>query len=176
MGFSNGVKLFIGFIFGKEEVYLKTKHILERKFGQSDFQSQTLPFNHTQYYEKEFGQGLLRKFLSFKKLIPPEKLAQIKIITNKIEARLSKQGRRQINIDPGILNLSKIILASTKDYKHRIYLASGIYAEVTLYYQNKSFQSWEWTYPDYKTPEYIQIFNQIRDIYSRQLKFRKIRG
>ena len=172
MGFSNGVKLFIGFIFGKEEVYLKTKHILERKFGQSDFQSQTLPFNHTQYYEKEFGQGLLRKFLSFKKLIPPEKLAQIKIITNKIEARLSKQGRRQINIDPGILNLSKIILASTKDYKHRIYLASGIYAEVTLYYQNKSFQSWEWTYPDYKTPEYIQIFNQIRDIYSRQIKHR----
>ena len=166
----NAVKLFIGFIFAREEVYLKAKQILERKFGQSDFESQTLPFNHTRYYEKEFGHNLVRKFLSFGKLIQPEKLAQIKIITNKIEKGLTHQGMRLINIDPGILNLSKIILATTKDYKHRVYLAKGIYAEVTLYYQNKSFQSWEWTYPDYKTPEYIQIFNSIRNIYSHQIK------
>lgn len=170
MALSNAVKLFFGFIFAKEEIYLKTKQVLEKKFGASDFESQTLPFNHTQYYEKEFGHHLLRKFLSFEKLIQPETLAQIKNITNNTEKKLAHQGRRQINIDPGILNLSKIILATTKDYKHRIYLAKGIYAEVTLYYQDKSFQSWEWTYPDYKTPEYIQIFNSIRNIYSRQIK------
>lgn len=162
------VKLFIGFIFNNEEIYLKTRHILERKFGQSDFESPILPFNHTRYYEKEFGINLKRKFLSFKKLILPEKLTQIKIITNKIEKVLSDQGRRQINIDPGTLTLSKVILASRKDYKHRIYLAKGIYAEVTLYYQDKSFQSWEWTYPDYKSPAYIQIFNTIRKIYIQE--------
>jgi hypothetical protein len=170
-----GVKLFAGFIFAGEEIYLKAKRKLVRKFGQSDFESQTLPFDHTQYYQKEFGINLKRKFLSFKRLIKPETLAKIKIITNRIEQGLAPQGRRQVNIDPGILSLSKIVLATTKDYKHRIYLASGIYAEVTLYYQDDSFQSWEWTYPDYKTPEYIQIFNYIRDIYSHQLNFQKIK-
>ena len=169
MAFSKRVKLFIGFIFANEEIYLKAKRILEKRFGQSDFESQTLPFNHTKYYEKEFGSNLVRKFLSLKKLTKTEKLVQIKIITNKIEKRLAHQGKRQINIDPGILNPSKVILATTKDYRHRIYLSSGIYAEVTLYYQSRSFQPWEWTYPDYKTSTYIQIFNFIRKIYLQQI-------
>lgn len=164
------VKLFIGFIYASEKVYRKTKHILERKFGQSDFESKTLPFNHTKYYEAEFGSDLKRKFLSFKNLIRPEKLAQIKIITNRVEKKLAHQNSRQINIDPGILDLGKVILATTKDYRHRIYLSRGIYAEVTLYYQNKSFQFWEWTYPDYKTYEYIHMFSCIRKIYSSQIK------
>ena len=168
----DAVKLFIGFIFAKSEIYHKTKCILEKKFGQSDFESQVLPFDHTRYYESEFGPNLKRKFLGFKKLTYARRLARIKIITNKIERSLVYNGLRQINIDPGILNLSKIVLASTKDYKHRIYLSLGIYAEVTLYYQDNSFRSWEWTYPDYKTTQYIQIFNQIRDIYSRQIKHR----
>ncbi len=164
------VKLLIGFIFSKEEVYFKTKRILEKKFGQLDFESTTLPFNHTQYYENEFGLNLKRKFLSFKRLILPENLTKIKIVTNKFERRLAIGNKRQINIDPGILCLSKLILATTKDYKHRIYLAKGIYAEVTLFYQDKNFRAWDWTYPDYKTPEYIQIFNTIRAIYSQQIR------
>jgi hypothetical protein len=166
----NVVKLFIGFIFSQEETYLKAKLILESKFGKSDFESPTLPFNHTKYYEKEFGTNLKRRFISFEKLTKAERLAQIKVVTNRIEQRLRNQLRRQINIDPGILNLSKTILATTKDYKHRIYLHSGIFAEATLYYQNRSFKPWDWTYPDYKTSEYIQIFNNIRDIYLHQLK------
>ena len=166
----NAAKLFIGFIFAREAIYLKTKCILERKFGQTDFESQILPFNHTRYYVEEFGTNLKRKFLSFNRLIPTEKLTQIKIITNQVERKLADQGKRQINIDPGILTLSKVILATTKDYRHRIFLAKGIYAEVTLYYQNKTFQSWEWTYPDYRTIEYVQIFNRIRDIYAHQFK------
>jgi hypothetical protein len=165
----NTVKLFAGLIFSREQVYLETRYTLEKKFGKSDFESRILPFNCTQYYQKEFGANLKRRFLSFKKLVNAEDLAQIKIITNRIEKRFSQQGRRQVNIDPGILSLAKIALATTKDYKHRIYLNKGIYAEVTLYYQDKSYRSWEWTYPDYKTPEYIQIFNTIRKIYSQQI-------
>lgn len=164
------VKLFAGFIFAKEEIYLRAKHILERRFGPSDFESQNLDFTHTAYYEKEFGGNLKRRFLAFSKLIPPRRITQIKIISNLIEKNLSYLGNRQINIDPGILNLSKVILVTTKDYKHRIYLAKGIYAEVTLYYQDNSFHSWEWVYPDYKSIEYIQIFNAIRKIYSQQIK------
>ena len=83
---------------------------------------------------------------------------------------MAKGISRIINIDPGYLDLSKLILASTKDYKHRIYLTKGIYAEVTLFYQDKTFCPWEWTYPDYKTGEYIEIFNRIRQIYAEQIK------
>lgn len=164
------VKLIIGFIFKEENIIDKAKSLLEERFGKIDFISQTLPFRHTDYYENEFGKNLFRKFISFKKLIQPSILPKIKIITNRIEKKLSSHTRRQINIDPGYLGLAKLVLATTKDYKHRIYLNQGIYAEITLFYQDKTFKSWEWTYPDYKTPEYIAIFNRIRDIYAEQIK------
>ncbi len=170
------VKLFTGFIYSKEDSYLKARYLLIKKFGRLDFESRSLPFVHTRYYEQEFGIDLKRKFLSFRELIRPEKLAMVKIITNKIERNLAVSGKRRINIDPGILSLGKVILATTKDYRHRVHLSKGIYAEVTLYYQNKSFQPWEWTYPDYKTPEYIQIFNYIRNIYSRQIQENSLRS
>lgn len=164
------VKLIIGFIFKEEDILNKAETILERQFGKIDFTSQILLFGHTSYYEKEFGKDLKRRFISFKELISPCGLPKIKIITNKIEHKLSINKCRLINIDPGYLNLSKLVLASTKDYKHRIYLNKGIYAEVTLFYQNKAFQYWEWTYPDYKTAEYTTIFNEIREIYAEQIK------
>lgn len=162
-------KLIIGFIFKEEAVFDKARSALEKKFGRIDFISSSLPFQRTDYYEKEFGKDLKRRFVSFHKLFPPHGLAKIKIITNKIEKRLSRRALRLINIDPGFLDLAKLVLASTKDYKHRLYLGRGIYAEVTLFYENKSFRPWEWTYPDYRTPEYIAIFNQIRQIYAQQL-------
>lgn len=143
---------------------------MERRFGKIDSESQSLPFIHTAYYEKEFGKNLKRKFTSFQKLILPHDLPEIKIISNKIEKKMAKGISRIINIDPGYLDLSKLILASTKDYKHRIYLTKGIYAEVTLFYRDKTFHPWEWTYPDYKTGEYIEIFNRIRQIYAEQIK------
>lgn len=163
-------KLIIGFIFKKEEILKKAEVILEKQFGKIDFASLSLPFNHTNYYGKELGKDLKRNFVSFKKLINPASLAKIKIATNKIERNLSKGAKRTINIDPGYLDLAKLILASTKDYKHRIYLNKGIFLEVTLFYQDKTFQAWDWTYSDYRTGEYIAIFNQIRTIYARQIK------
>lgn len=163
-------KLITGFIFKDESVFNKTKDILRRHFAVIDFESQTLAFTHTDYYEKEFGKNLKRKFISFKDLILPQSLPKIKIYTNKLEKRLSISGLRLINIDPGYLDLSKLVLASTKDYKHRIYLDKGIYAEVTLFYQNKSFRAWDWTYADYKTQAHLTIFNQLRQIYAEQIK------
>lgn len=148
----------------------EAKNILRKGFGKIDYESQALAFRHTDYYETEFGKNLKRKFISFQKLIQPQNLAKIKIATNIIEKKLSRNGLRSINIDPGYLNMAKLILASTKDYKHRIYLDKGIYVETTLFYQNKSFHFWEWTYPDYKSADYIRIFNQIREIYAKQIK------
>ena len=164
------VKLIIGFIFKEENALKKAKGLLRRNFDIIDYESQILPFTHTDYYAKEFGKPLKRQFISFRKLIPPENLPKIKITTNTIEQKLSKRGLRSINIDPGYLNMAKLILASTKDYRHRIYLNRGIYAEITLFYQNKSFTARGWTYPDYKTTDYIAIFNQIREIYVEQIK------
>jgi len=164
------VKLAIGFIFKDTSSLAKAKNILARRFGKIDFESQILTFDHTDYYRKEFGEGLKRQFITFARLILPEALSAIKIITNKIERKFAKGNSRSVNIDPGYLDLSKLVLASTKDFRHRIYLDKGIFAEITLYYQDKTFKPWEWTYPDYRTKEYIDIFNRIREAYSKDLK------
>ncbi len=164
------VKLLTGFIFKEESTLNKAEGILKRHFGKIDFESQVLAFTHTSYYEPEFGKNLKRKFIGFKYLVHPQDLPKIKIITNSVEDKLSRRGLRLINIDPGYLDMAKLVLASTKDYKHRIYLGKGIYAEIALFYQNKSFTPWEWTYPDYRSTDYAAIFNHIRDIYAEQIK------
>lgn len=164
------VKLIVGFIFKDQTAQDKALFFLKRHFGRIDFESQTLSFQHTDYYQKEFGTGLKRKFISFKKLILPQDLAKIKNITDKIENKLSLRSLRRVNIDPGYLDLAKLILASTKDYRHRIYLGRGIFAEVTLFFQNHAFKPWEYSYPDYATSEYSAVFNQIREIYAQQIK------
>jgi hypothetical protein len=169
-------KLIAGFIFKEESALSRAKIILQRKFGKIDFISPVLAFCYTDYYEKEFGKDLKRQFVSFRRLIDPSQLYRIKLNTNKIERELSRRARRLVNIDPGYLDLAKLVLASTKDYNHRIYLKKGIYAEVTLFYRDKAFRSWEWTYPDYKSPEYLAIFQKIRENYALELKNRAPRA
>ena len=164
------VKFIIGFIFNDIAAYNSAKAMLLRRFGNVDFESQPIPFNSTNYYQEELGTELKKIFLSFKKLILPRESPDIKILTNKIEEKLSAHGLRRVNIDPGYLDLAKLILTSTKDYCHRVYLNKGIFAENTLVYKGKSFAPWPWTYLDYQTPEYINIFNQIRNIYAEQIK------
>jgi len=166
------VKLIVGFIFKDQQAFNKAKLALTKSFGKVDFESRPIPFTFTDYYREEFGDGLLKVFISFNKLILPQQIVEIKTLTNNIERKLTLSGRRLVNIDPGYLDLAKLVLASTKDYIHRIYLDKGIYAETTLFYQGKSFQSWQWTYPDFRTREYIEIFNQIRELYAQRSKKR----
>ncbi|MFA5062454.1 MAG: DUF4416 family protein [Candidatus Omnitrophota bacterium] len=164
------VKLIVGFIFKEKIFFERAKHTLTRHFGRIDFESGIIPFTATSYYEEELGLGLSRVFISFAKLIKPQQIAKIKVLTNRIEEKLSNGKKRSVNIDPGYLNLAKLVLASTKDYVHRIYLDKGIYAETTLFYQGKSFQDWKWTYPDFRNKEQIGIFNRIRELYAEQTK------
>lgn len=167
------VKLIIGFIAQEKGLFLELEKILKRKFGPIDFKSQELSFIHTQYYEEEFGDNLSKNFISFEKLIDRKKLAFIKIYTNDLESKFSKKGRRRINIDPGYLTDSKLVLATTKNYSHRIYLEKGIFAETTLFYKDRQFNPWPWTYPDYKSEEYLKILGHIRSLYMKQLKLSK---
>lgn len=164
------VKLISGLIFKETKDFERCKKTLKKIFGDIDFESKLLPFDLTDYYKEEFGTGLSRKFISFKKLIRPERLAGIKATTNKIETRFSLKQRRLVNIDPGYVDMAKLVLASTKDFSHRIYLNKGIFAEITLSFQEKSFRPREYTYPDYRTEDYIAIFNRIREIYAGQIK------
>lgn len=166
------VKLIVSMIASHRDLFQSAEILLSQKFGVLDFQSQIMPFNYTNYYIKEMGTGLLRRFVGFQKLIEPEELVPIKHFTNELEKKFlnSDTNKRQINLDPGYITAAKLILASTKDHIHRIYLRDGIYAETTLRVENKSFQPWQWTYPDYRSAEYIQIFNEIRQIYMAQIK------
>jgi hypothetical protein len=169
------VNLIIGLISKDIDLFDELKLVLSKKFSQVDFESQIFDFIHTSYYQEELGKDLKRKFFSFKELIKEDELVDVKLYTLGLEDEFSiidKKGikKRRINIDPGYVSLSKLILATRKDYYHRIYIRDGIYQEVTLYYRRKEgFVAFPWTYPDYKTYEYRNTFNKIREIYKRKL-------
>ena len=142
-------------------------------FGEMDFISQRFTFNFTEYYAKEMGKDLFRHFITFERLIPMPSLPDIKQATNRLEEQsASADGNRRVNIDPGYLCLGHVILGTTKSYVHRPYLREGIYADLTLIYRNKSFQSLAWTYPDYRQEEIISLFNQVRKRYAEVLRGR----
>lgn len=148
---------------------------LTAEFGEIDYISPLLDFNFTSYYDEEMGNNIKRFFVSFKTLVKPESLASIKLITNRIEERFILMDSnfnhcRQVNIDPGILNNSRFILATTKDNVHRIPLVDGIYGEVTLIYKKGCFEELPWTYADYKSDEYKKILLKIRETYKEDLK------
>lgn len=166
------VKLVVGMISGEESLFEQAEKKLTQKFGLVDFTSSLLPFNCTDYYKKKMQINLKRKFISFTNLIDPARIVEIKLFTNRLEENFfcphSKQ--RRLNLDPGYITLAKLVLATSKNFQHRIYLGKGIYAEITLRYKRgKGFTCWEWTYPDYRSKEYIEIFNHLRKIYCHQV-------
>ena len=166
------VKLIMGMIAADEGLFQPVEASLSRQFGRVDFQSHIMPFDYTDYYVREMGPNLLRKFIGFEKLIQPEEIVGIKLFTNDLEKEFvyPDTDKRRINLDPGYITAAKLVLASTKDHIHRIYLKDGIYVEITLRMERKTFRPWPWTYPDYSSAEYIGIFNEIRRIYMEQLR------
>ncbi len=143
--------------------------LLVPEFGEIDYISKPLDFSSfTSYYADELGAELEARILSFAPLIHPFELADAKIFTNFIEERLSENGKRSVNIDAGYIHHSQFVLASTKQWGNRIYLKKGIYAEVTLLFLKGHFHSWEMTYPNYRTEEYIKELEKIRDLYMRK--------
>jgi len=164
------VKLIVSLFTNNPELLEDTENALVRKFGPLDFASNVIDFNQTTYYEKEFGPALKRKFISFQRLIPSSSLWKIKIMTNRLERKFSRNGNRRINIDPGYLSQANVVLASTKMFFHRIHINKGIHQEVTLIYQDKTFKPLPWTYPDYQTEQAKKIFLHIRTLYAAQLK------
>jgi|YNPMSStandDraft_2_1061718.scaffolds.fasta_scaffold02103_2 hypothetical protein len=164
------VKLLIGILLNDLNLEDKVLNILIKKFGKIDYKTTPYKFTHTDYYNKEMGENIYRFYISFEQLIYGHQLGKIKIITNKIENKFKKNGKRSVNIDPGFISLANLVLATTKNYSHRIPLNNKIYAEVTLIYENKKFNTLPWTYPDYALDENIKEFEKMRDLLKIKLK------
>ncbi len=155
------VKLIFGLI-GREEMIHDIEKELE-KYGPVDLRSPIIPFDFTSYYEKEMGKDLKRRWISVDCLIPENELKRIKLETIEIENKYRVEGNRTINIDPGGVSDTRLLLPTTKNYAHRIYLGDGIFCEVTLLYRRKT--GWEnlpWTYPDYRTELAHKFFEEVR--------------
>ena len=146
------------------------ENLLQEAFSTIDLRSEQIPFDQTPYYQREMGDDLLRKWVSFTALVRQDAIAEAKLTTNRLEERLARpDGARTVNLDPGYLVPSRLVLATTKDYAHRVYVGEGIYAEVTLVYRAGGFQPLEWTYPDYRGHIALDFFKCVRAAYMAQL-------
>lgn len=136
---------------------------LEDFFGPSRLVSSALAFDHTAYYEPEFGEPLCRRLLTFERLVGQDSLVAAKLFTNELEINWSRpDGRRIFNLDPGILTPERLILATGKNFTHRVYLGQGIFADLTLIYQKGRFQVLPWTFPDYASQDLQELLYAAR--------------
>jgi len=164
------VKLINSLFSPEEKLVEKVIEQMEGYFGPVDWVSEKTVFNRTRYYAKEMGWPLYRRFISFSKLICPDSIADIKLMTNTIENEHIVDKRRKVNIDPGYISLERLVLATGKNYIHRIYLKKGIYADLTLVFHAGTFKPLAWTYPDYADEKVIAYFNMARNGYLQHLR------
>lgn len=161
----NPVKLIAGLLAQRAEMLDVACGLLREEFGPVDIVSPDWPFTFTHYYDAQMGTGLLRRFVAFETLIDPGALRAIKRRTNELELQLARQftsAPRPVNLDPGYIAPSKLVLASAKDFSHRIYLGEGIYAEITLQYRDQGWQKLPWTFPDYGSGLYDEFLSAVR--------------
>ncbi len=162
------VKLICGIISAQTQCLDETIQRLDACFGDIDRTSDTWPFDLTHYYDEEMGCPLLRRFVSFAGHVSPDVLAEAKLKTNAIEANMAdsvgdQSPGRPVNLDPGLVAPSKLVLASMKDFSHRIYLARGVYAEVTLMYRKGAWEALPWTFPDFGSGRYDAFLTAVRN-------------
>ena len=164
-------KLIAGILLSHELSWERVVRQLEVEQGPIDSKSEPFSFTHTDYYTAELGSPIERFWVSFEWLAEQDELPDLKHETNKLEEILGRSdGSRRVNIDPGIITGSRLVLATTKDHAHRIYLSNGIYAEVTLIYRDGKFNPLPWTYPDYREQVALDYFSAVRTRYLQQLR------
>jgi len=162
-------KLVIGLFMKDRALFEPLAAELASEFGSLDLVSPWMPFDYTTYYQQEMGTPLFRRLLAFKSLIEQLQLAAVKLTTNRLEDRYTRGGRRRVNIDPGYLLNERFVLASGKNFCHRIYIGHRIYADLTLIYQRGAFEKLPWTYPDYADRPILSFLEQVRQKYAADL-------
>lgn len=163
-------KLFLSVIYRDAAIANQLLQQSAARFGPIEYSTRELPFSATGYYGEEMGEPLYRRFFIFRDLISQDRLIEIKLFTNSLEQGAALDGKRSVNLDPGLLALNNLILATGKAVAHRPYLGQGIYADLTLIYQSGSFLPLPWTYSDYASPEMISFLNRIREAYKQDLR------
>jgi hypothetical protein len=163
-------KLITGFFVKDKALAVDIARELQDRLGPVDMVSQWLNFDFTTYYEPEMGAPLNRRLVVFKPLVEQTQLAAIKRMTNTLEQKYQRQGQRRVNIDPGYLLAERFVLATGKNFTHRIYLDQGIYADLTLIYQKGAFRTLPWTYSDYADRRLIAFLTLVRNKYMLELK------
>ena len=174
------VKLIVG-ILACDEQALKASHVpLVNAYGPADLVSEVYPFDMTDYYVNEAGPNMVRQFLAFENLVDPGRLAAIKHETNRTEQELAKQLQtpfpRPVNLDPGFVEPSKLVLASTKNFAHRIYIGERMYAEVTMSYNKGKWETFPFTFPDFKSGRYNNYLSKVRECVVAQQRALKKQG
>lgn len=143
---------------------------LEQRLGPADMIGPAIPFVETTYYHREFGTPLTRRLMSFKKLVHQDQLKDIKLWTHRLEQAHVKEGKRLFNLDPGLLTLERLVLATGKNFSHRIYLGEGIFADLTLLFQGGGWKTLPWTFPDYGGPALQALLSEMRRRYKEKLE------
>jgi hypothetical protein len=165
-----GVKFFAAVMYKST---LDIEPILKRlddRFGARECVYGPIPFSWSEYYSSEMGDTLLKTYISYETIADRSALPAIKLFTNSIEDELAVDGKRLVNIDPGYLSRDKVVLATTKDFYHRLYLSDGIYAEVTLHYKRGQYRFFSWTYPDYRQQAIYQFYEKSRATLVKELR------
>jgi len=171
------VKLIIGILAADKDCLTSAVKAITTEFGKSDLISDAFEFYQTDYYKDEAGENILRQFVSFTELIDPGRLASIKHKTNEIEELLAKKLDtplpRPVNLDPGIIEPSKLVLASTKNFSHRIYIGDSMYAELTLSFCKGKWNGFQYTFPDFKEDRYHGFLSKVREKLVDQIRHLK---
>jgi hypothetical protein len=157
--------LFVGALYSDQDYYFRACSALKGVFGDIVMESPLSAWDFSDYYKDEMGEPIFRRFIFFREPFSPDALADAKLKTIEMEAGFSVDGKRRINLDPGYLTPAKVVLASTKDYSHRIYLRDGIYAEATLIFKRNRFQPHLHTYTDYKDEKRQRLFLLAREMF-----------
>ena len=163
-------KLIVGIIYHDMAVYDEAVRLLTEAFGEIELESERFSFSqeYSTYYDGELGGEGMRVIVSFKDTVDPARQAEIKLFTNAIEEKLSVDGNRKINLDPGFISHGRLLLATTKPTGFRIALSDGIYTELTLFYARGNWQKLPWTYRDYKSERVQAFLRRVRNIYLKQ--------
>ena len=169
-GLPKPAKLVISCFTKDKKIHGEVARRLSESFGPPDVISPWLAFEHTDYYRREMGAPLFRRVMAYPKLMEQEALADVKLFANELEDKFATEDKRLVNIDPGYLVAERFVLATGKNYTHRIYLRAGIYADLTLIYHDGGFRALDWTYPDYAGEGIICFLKSVRDRYMYQLR------
>lgn len=163
-------KLFFAVMYQPEFPIQKLIDLLDKKFGEREYNYGPIQFSWSDYYRDEMGSDLRKIYFNYISSFEREKLPSLKLFSNELEAEFAVDGKRIVNIDPGYIARDKLVLATTKDFYHRVYLGNGIFGEVTLHYRRGRFRFFSWTYPDYKEENFFNYLEKARATLVKQIR------